>query len=363
MDIFTTLFSHEGSGKSRIKHLLTALLAVLSAAVACNAQGPGLSPDARRDSEARPGVVVVTIEMKGASMGFNCETGASGSGFLYRPDGYLITNGHVAQLANKKDDAALRAQKLFIFSSCLKDTVEQKIHRNLTTDEAVQLLQGMRVASALSVVLDNHTQLEGEIKAYSDPITSGGKDVAIIKIDGNNLPTVPLGDSSKVNVNDHVYVIGYPGSARISNASVLVATSSDGIISALKVMDYSASPLIQTNANINHGNSGGPAFDNNGQVIGIATMGKEAPGFNFLVPISTAMEFVRQAGAEPQRGTFDKRWHDALDAYENQDWEQAHNLLNQVLEMMPNQPEAMKLRDQAADNLSKETPFNVSGHL
>jgi hypothetical protein len=144
--------------------------------------------------------------------------------------------------------------------------------------------------------------------------------------------------------------------ANVSRASELVATSSDGIVSALKNQDYSGTPLIQTNTNINHGNSGGPAFDGAGRVIGIATFGKKEAGFNFLVPVSTAMEFVRQAGAEPARGAFDKTWHAALDAYLDEDWSRAHTLSNQALEIIPGQPEALKLASQAAAREPSE-PF------
>jgi serine protease Do len=336
--------------------LLAGCLMVFLTASFCVAQPGTLSADARRDIELRPGVVLVYIELAGSSMGFACKTCASGTGFLYRPDGYLITNGHVAQLANAKDADAAKAQKLAIFDGCMNKQIQQKIHRSLTLPEALDVVGNMRVESALTVLMDNGSHFEGEIKAYSDPITSGGKDVAIIKIDGNNLPTVPLGDSDKVNVNDHVFVIGYPGAAEISHASETVATSSDGIISAVKNKDYTGTPLLQTNANINHGNSGGPAFDASGRVIGIATFGKEEPGFNFLVPISTAKEFVRQAGADPQRGAFDNAWHEALDAYSDEEWSKAHSLLGRVLEILPNQPEALRLQAQASADIPLEDP-------
>jgi S1-C subfamily serine protease len=331
----------------------------LMATSACRAQTDALSAEARRDDELRPGVVQVQIKVVGNAFGHNCGTGISGTGFLYRPDGYLITNGHVAQLAKANDDDARKAQMSLTFP-CLIKTFEKEFRRELTTEEKYKIATQMKVASALVVILDNGKSYEGEIKAYSNPINSGGKDVAIIKIDGNNLPTVPLGDSDGLNVNDHVFVIGYPGDANISNASARVATSSDGIVSAKKVQDYSDTPLIQTTAYINHGNSGGPAFDASGKVIGIATFfsGSE-PGFNFLVPISTAMEFVRQAGAPPERGAFDKTWHDALDAYTNQDWTKAHSLLSDVLEMMPEQPEAARLRVLAAAHMRAQTPVDA----
>ena len=53
-----------------------------------------------------------------------------------------------------------------------------------------------------------------------------------------------------------------------------------------------------------------------GEVIGIATAGAEQQGFNFLVPINTAMEFVRQTGVTPARGAFDQHWDAGLDLYD-----------------------------------------------
>jgi serine protease Do len=344
-------------GMSCIHSSLAFLMAVLMTNAMCGAQTAALSQDARRDLELRPGVVLVYIGLIGTVGNYQCKAGWSGTGFLYRPDGYLITNGHVAQMANMKDPDALRAQRLEI-AECVKEDLPKKRPDLYITDAVVwEIASHMRVESTITIVLDNGAHYDGEIKAYSDPITDGGKDVAIIKIDANNLPTVPLGNSDDVNVDDHVYVIGYPGKANISKASMLVATSSDGIISAVKNKDYSGTPLLQTNANINHGNSGGPAFDAAGRVIGIATFGKDVPGYNFLVPISTAKEFVRQAGAEPERGSFDKTWHDALDAYSNGEWSKAHSLLKDVLEMMPNQPEAEKLQLQAAAKERTENPI------
>ncbi len=347
----------------RSAKLLIIVFAMATAVSVVNAQTGLLSESSRRDAQLRPGVVYIQVQAvgtgvfpyRGQLVPLRCEkpATASGSGFLYRPDGYLVTNGHVAQLAYSKDAEAVQAQKEFVFEACFQDKLEAAYHHSFTSREVEAWANRFVTVKAtdLTVVLSNNAHYSGEIKQYSGPIAEGGKDVAIIKIDGNNLPTVPLGDSNAVNVNDKVYTIGYPGAANISQKSLLVATSSDGIISAVKNEDYSGTPLLQTNANINHGNSGGPAFDASGQVIGITTMGSQkASGYNFLVPIDTAREFVSAAGAQPERGNFDQTWNQALDAYANQDWSTAHKLLTDVLEMMPNQPEAQKLQLQAAAN-------------
>src|SRR5271157_2724173 len=199
---------------------------------------------------------------------------------------------------------------------------------------------------------------------YSDPTgVNVGKDIAIVKIDATNLPTVALGNSDDVHVEQPVTVIGYPGAAsaigktlgdEISEESMLVPTVTNGHISAVK-MDYKGSPVLQSDAAITHGNSGGPAFDPDGKVIGVATFGaQEAAGFNFFVPINTAMEFVRQAGAPPESGSFDSTWHAALDAMASHQWTKAHALIGNVLEIMPGEPDAARLQIVAAREEQKE---------
>jgi len=340
---------------------------LLTQTVLCLAQSPTLSSSRRRDLELRPGVVIVEIPFKVQvpSLGLKCSESIQGSGFLYRPDGYLITNGHVVQLAVANDAEAEKA-RLHEAGECLVNEAKQRLGHDLTVSEFKVLESGLEKGYSISprrltIHLENGTQYDGSVKAYSPPMSSsnGGKDVAIIKIDANNLPTVPLGDSSTVNDHDPIFVLGYPGAAEISATSILTASGTDGIISAVKAMDNTGTPLLQTNASINHGNSGGPAFDAQGNAIGIATLGSQAAGFNFLVPINTAMEFVHQAGAQPDHtsGLFDKTWHDALDAYAAQKWTKAHALASSALEMMPNQPEVMQLQLWASANERSETAW------
>ena len=338
-----------------------------------------LSPDARRDLELRPGVVLISIPLQASipELGVSCPEGAGvlGSGFMIRPDGYLITNGHVAQLANVKDADARQAREAAI-SACLMFALQEKFaaqrrqrgqpemtaaEREKLNSLVTQYLRDGKVAIAegiatTRVCLDNKQCFNGEIKAYSEPFIDAphpGKDVAVIKVDGHDLPTVPLGNSDPVNVNDPVYVIGYPSDARVSAISALIATSTDGTISAVKRLDRPDIPVLQTTAIINPGNSGGPAFDAQGRVIGIATF-KSGSSYNYLVPINVAMDFVRQAGIEPQRGAFDDLWGRALTAYADGRWRRAHELLQHVLEMMPHQPEAERLEQAAAANEKSE---------
>src|SRR5882672_2198301 len=123
-----------------------------------------------------------------------------------------------------------------------------------------------------------------------------GFDVAVIKIDGPNLPTATLGLSSNLQVGDAVVAIGNPFG--------FDHTLTTGVVSALNrpVSEGQGSynqPMVQTDAAINPGNSGGPLLDINGQVIGITTLvaapqGIPAQGLGFAVPVDTAKRIADQ---------------------------------------------------------------------
>src|SRR6185369_4051747 len=120
----------------------------------------------------------------------------------------------------------------------------------------------------------------------------------------------------------------------------------NGHISAVKTGTIGV-PLLQSDVAITHGNSGGPAFNEQGEVIGIATAGAETQGFNFLVPINTAMEFVRQTGVTPTRGAFDQHWDKGLDLYDASEYHQAIGEFDNALQFMPESPDVKKYRASA----------------
>jgi len=137
--------------------------------------------------------------------------------------------------------------------------------------------------------------------------------------------------------------------------SLFVPTVTNGHVSAVKV-DFKGKPVIQSDAAITHGNSGGPAFNEAGEVIGIATFGPEVAGFNFFVPINTAMEFVNSVGAKPESGLFNNLWQDALETYDAGRFETSKKKLDDVLRIMPNEPDATRLFAAAEAGAAQEGP-------
>src|SRR5208282_6667897 len=152
---------------------------------------------------------------------------SAGTGFIYRPDGYIITSGHVVEDAVQKDPRALDALNKAILEDISKTrksgqarkVIENAIHQSLTEDQLKKVLSGglgkiNHNPPGLKVILANGQSYDGDILEYSPPIAEGqGKDVAVLKIPANDLPTVPLGDSEQVRIQDQVMVIGYPGTA------------------------------------------------------------------------------------------------------------------------------------------------------
>ncbi len=145
-------------------------------------------------------------------------------------------------------------------------------------------------AKEVKALLNDGRQLKAEV-LWND----GGLDLAIIKIEGNNLPTAELGDSDEVEVGEIAIAIGNPLGLNFQRSLT------QGVISGLNrtITDNSSGTtienLIQTDASINPGNSGGPLLNSEGQVIGINTAKiTSGEGLGFAIPINTAKPIVDQ---------------------------------------------------------------------
>ena len=357
--------------------LLVALTLTLSASLS---RAGLLSPDEKRTLELRPGVVLVVVMFKTTwtlevlPKPIELTRAETGTGFLYRPDGYLITNEHVVADANIRDIQALTALKQSVeqeFKDAMRkgqlfQLIEQQLGRALTDQEKAAILTSKYRLSmtkpTLTVILANGMNFPGDILQYTPPLPEG-KDVAIVKIGGANLPTVALGNSDQVRLQDTVMVIGYPGSASawggsqlVSQASNLVPSATNGHISAVKTA-LTGTPLLQSDVAITRGNSGGPAFNAAGQVIGIATWGEQTQGFNFLVPTNTVMEFVRQAGPAPGPGEFDWHWAKALNLYDEGKCNESKEEFGNVLQFLPNLPDAQAYRQASIQCWDSKNPL------
>ena len=162
-----------------------------------------------------------------------------GSGFIVGSDGYILTNNHVVAGADR-----------------------------------------------LTVKLADRHEYAAKVIG-TDPLS----DVALIKVDAKDLPTVRIGESKHLKVGQWVVAIGAPFG--------LDYTATQGIISAVgrSLPNETYVPFIQTDAAVNPGNSGGPLFDSNGRVVGVNSQIYSRTGgymgLSFAIPIDVAMEVAQ----------------------------------------------------------------------
>lgn len=143
-------------------------------------------------------------------------------------------------------------------------------------------------------------------------------DIAIIHVSGmDDMPMVQLGDSSAVQEQDTLTIIGFPGNGDVSDnpTDLLSSSINDVLVSSIKTTD-NGSPLIQVGGNVEQGDSGGPALDSKGNVVGIVSFGTVTGGStSFLRTSNSAASLIQQAGVNTTPSNLQKAWSQAFSDY------------------------------------------------
>lgn len=173
------------------------------------------------------------------------ETASSGSGFLISQDGYVVTNYHVVE-----------------------------------------------GGSSLRVLTYNGTSYQAKVAGYD-----AANDICVLKIEAEGMPFVHLGSSDALAVGDQVAAIGNPLGELTSTLTVGYVSAKDRIVTT----EGTAINMLQTDAAINSGNSGGPLFNMKGEVVGITTAkysgtttsGASIEGISFAIPMDDVADMIR----------------------------------------------------------------------
>ncbi|MGC4036786.1 MAG: serine protease [Chitinophagaceae bacterium] len=293
---------------------------------------------------------------------------SSGTGFFISADGYLITNCHVI------DRDSIYIRKKFILST-FQDVTDANI-KALEASWEVDLNEEQRnllyntynvIYSQVSTMFLFDLQKKIYIEYRQDAadtessiinkpahvIIKGrampGKDIAVLKIDSViNAPSLLLSKDPIAQVGSQIYVYGYPGfvanNAFLASDAFIEPTLTTGIISGIK-KSIGGWPVIQTDATISYGSSGGPVCNQEGEVIGLATFGsleqstgELASGFNFAIPASLVQEFVDSAKIKPKMSEVTETFNQGLELYYSESYRGALSKFERVSKLDKSYP-------------------------
>ncbi|HCQ31381.1 TPA: hypothetical protein DIU27_03300 [Candidatus Collierbacteria bacterium] len=335
------------------------------------------TPDdsARLAASVRPSVVMILnnycTQAKLDNVVYPFCLAQSGSGFFVNKDGYIATNGHVVSnlpetslfygvitggLDNLLIDSLQAYFTVTTGAPVERSLLEAKIKEAHSSKETIYQM----AALVGDMYKKNFIKLDNSVNKYfvqlgntpiqisktgvstgtdivtatfvaadyadPDPVLGfTSSDVALLKINGTDYPALPLGKIDDISVGSNILLVGFPGVAMGSN-SMLLDTSANaeptftkGVVSAFKQSKGNKKNLIQTDASINHGNSGGPAVSSEGKVVGLATYGltpEEGGGnYNFLRDIADLKDLMAKNNVTEEIGSTYDTWKSGLNNY------------------------------------------------
>ena len=292
---------------------------------------------------------------------------ASGSGFFFSSDGYVATNCHLID----RDENFIRRQFILTAFRQITEASIAALENAWAThfNEQQRSLLYNTYASVYSrlfsmILYDVKRNIyvvyrSGSADHQSDTVKKPatvvvkgqpmpGKDIAILKVQvPAPMPVLALAPPDLPEVGQQLFVYGYPGPVTnndfVSSESAIEPTLTTGIISAIK-KSVGGWPLIQMDANINHGSSGGPVCNEKGEVVGLTTFGSLentgglAAGLNFAVPVSILDEFVDSAGIRLAPSPLMHLFAQALEYYEQHQYRSALHEFQKISRQNPQFP-------------------------
>jgi len=266
-----------------------------------------------------------------------------GSGVIVSPDGYILTNTHVVSPKYLKQFVAEEHASYALLDSIKKsggfDKIIDDVVAAQVNNKSSNATGGNNVALGYQIqqyILDNSNfDIDNQVivlNPYSkgnslDELASKGfvakevavnndldfntRDIALIKIDQQDLPSIELGSSKDVTIGNKIFMFGYPGNAELSAMADLEPSFTQGTISATKPLGYEGFKVFQIDAKGSEGSSGGPLINEQGKIIGLTTCGtpdaNKSGGdfFLYAIPADTIKEFLDNSKMGGEMRSFD----------------------------------------------------------
>ncbi len=286
----------------------------------------------------------------------------NGTGFCVNPEnGTVVTAGHVV-------DVSYIELKWTILNMYMADNYPEE-YPGLTESDWNQIYDEYKVEgsdgpepdreiwvqfnTANSSIPDNPSEnfIRAEVLDFS-PFDQ--RDIAILKITpltGRALSSILLGDSSEIEIQDKVIIIGYPWTSNIGQNNPMNPTVTQGTMSG-KILLF-GTEVLQIQGDARPGNSGGPVLGEDGNVIGILTMGTDETN-NYLRPSNDIKEMLE---TENKLGLVDQEWRTGLIMYKLSHFSEAIKYFDAVLNLSAGHLLAQEYKAKAQENMDKDIPY------
>lgn len=345
--------------------MIIAMLAALAAPLAASAQPAGSLQEALL--RAKPAVALVVAEV-GGPVTVRCGAGATptrvtpppvretGTGWFVSPSGWLVTNAHVISPAHRPPSSLVRERHAqAVREACAANAIGASAKAELET--------------SLSVLLPNGVKLPATVVKYSPPGAGeemSGQDLALLRLEASDMPTLQLGDSASLQIGDKIHIVGFPGVVlghELLNATAkMEASITNGAVSGFR-QDRANQPVIQTDAPAAWGNSGGPALNEKGEVVGVLTFvslaadtdASAVQGFNFVIPAAAVAKFLEGTPIpRDEASRFNAAWYAGLHHYFVGSHRRARSHLAEANRLLPELPDVHRVVTDNETRLARE---------
>lgn len=366
------------------------LTALCSPATASPASSPSVQEALLR---AKPAVALVSAEVRAEAV-VDCGRGPiarrpspfvqTGTAWFIDGRGFLVTNAHVIDPAHRLPAWVLNELKrTAVDEACVVPALEA---RGLLPGERPDVEEAIRRGVPLSsvavtpspgivVLLPNGRHFTPQVVKFSPPLLAdrsghpradSGRDLALLRISAGTYPALAL-SASGPRLGDPIHIVGFPGVVfrheLLDGTTRLDPSATSGRVSGFR-KNAIGQNMIETDAAAAHGNSGGPAVNDEAAVVGMMTFISMMPmaqavqvqGFNFLIPAADVLDFLRNTEVKPGESTFNPVWSAGVDALFRGHYAAALSKFRDADRLLPDLPDVQRVTAEAEDGIRNTPP-------
>jgi len=287
--------------------------------------------------------LTVTLNPKKPPTKIPLDQYATGSGFVINPDGYILTNAHVVSDETTKFAVIKPIVEFKVFVAAMGLSKDEAT--KIITEEASSATFGMKIFNLIRekstftfektlTVINPSSKKEkledlaadgfaAKIVRVNDKFIEDDRDAGLIKIEEKDMPSLLFGGSKSLAIGRRIYVFGFPHTGEVSKKDLLEPTFTQGVISAIKDSKKKDFNILQTDAKVSQGSSGGPLFNEKGEVLGLVTFQtnpseqQTGDNFAFAIPIEIAKATAVSATTMNKIGNYGEHFLAGLNLLKN----------------------------------------------